>query len=245
MGIDYTYYYRRWHPQTEGHRAGMMAYCKLLLSRHLPEDRGIQVLDVGCGGGYAMLAMRELGYKSLLGIDIDEGQVESAQAAGLEVQFVQDTVGFLSARPRAFQLILALDVLEHVPVNIQMEFVHAIASALSQGGRFICTVPNANSAVAMRWRYNDWTHHSSFTEHSLEFLLFNGGGFSEIQTSPATDFVQRPRNYWMPFLSGSRHWWAFRFFRTWRRLEMMAELGPGQGRNIPLSLNLLSVAKKS
>ncbi len=245
MGIDYTYYYRRWHPDTEAHRAGMMAYYKLLLSCHLPEDRSIQLLDVGCGGGYAMLALKDLGYQSLLGIDIDEGQVKAAQTAGFEVQLVEDTIGFLSGRPRAFQLILALDVLEHVPVNMQMEFVHAIAFALSPGGKLICTVPNANSAVAMRWRYNDWTHHSSFTEHSLEFLLFNGGGFSEIQTFPAADFVTRPRNYWMPFLSGSRHWWAFRFFRMWRRLEMMAELGPGQGRSIPLSLNLLSVAKKS
>jgi len=115
---------------------------------------------------------------------------------------------------------------------------------LSAGGEFICTVPNANSAVSMRWQHNDWTHHSSFTEISLDFLLYNAGRFSDIRTYPA-EFLQRPQKYWLPFLSGARHWWAFHFFRMWRRLEMMAELGPEQGRNIPLSLNLLSVAKKS
>lgn len=106
----------------------------------------------------------------------------------------------------------------------------------------ICTVPNASSTLASRWRYIDWTHHSSFTERSLDFLLFNGG-FKTVQVLPV-EFMVRPANWWLPVMSGARAWWAFRFFRFIRRLQMMAELGPEQGQAMPLSLNLMGVASK-
>jgi hypothetical protein len=105
----------------------------------------------------------------------------------------------------------------------------------------VLTVPNANASLGMRWRYNDWTHTASFTEHSLDFVLFNAG-FRKINVSPA-EFVRRPKWYFLP-IGGARHWWAFCFFRLFRRLEMMAELGPEQGRQVPLSLNLLAVADR-
>lgn len=244
MEIDYTYYYRRWHPNTTSHRRDMAAYYRRLMGPYLPPDRAARILDVGCGAGFALLAMKTAGYEAAEGIDSDPGQVRAAQELGLGVQHVPDTVAHLHARPKHFSLILALDVLEHIPVHTQLDFVHAISEALTPGGRFICTVPNANSALAMRWRYNDWTHQTSFTSDSLEFLLYNGGGFTNFKIDSA-EFFERPRNWWAPFLSGARHWWAFRLVRAWRRLEAMAELGPDIGRQIPLSLNLLCVAGKT
>ncbi|MBI5383521.1 MAG: class I SAM-dependent methyltransferase [Verrucomicrobia bacterium] len=239
MKIDYTRYYLKWHADTEEHRAATRAFYTRILKPHLPPDRKARMLDVGCGMGFALLALRELGYPSVSGVDCDEGQVAAAQAQGLDVQLVNDTAAHLRARAGQYDTILALDVIEHVPVEAQLDFVAALGEALAMGGRLICTVPNANSAVAARWRYNDWTHHSSFTEHSLDFLLFNGG-FNAIETA-AVEFVERPPRAWWP-RGGVRHWWAFRFFRSWRRLELMAELGPEQGRSVPMSLNLLAVA---
>ena len=54
----------------------------------------------------------------------------------------------------------------------------------------------------------------------------------------------RPKWFFLP-VGGSRHWWALKFFRLFRRLEVMAELGPDQGKKVPLSLNLLAVADKA
>jgi hypothetical protein len=119
--------------------------------------------------------------------------------------------------------------------------MQAVQHALRPGGTLICTVPNANSSLASRYQHIDWTHQCSFTEHSLDFLLHHGG-FSPIQIMEV-EYLERPQLWWLP-VSGGRHWWAFRFFRLWRRLEMMAELGPSQGRQVPLSLNLLAVARR-
>ncbi len=243
MKIDYARYYQRCHPGTPEDQAVMSAYYHRIFAFRLPTEKTAPILDVGCGIGISMVALKELGYTFLTGVDCDEGQIAACRNKGLDARLTPDTVAFLNSNPSSYRTILAFDVIEHNPVSDQMAFVQALAMALMPGGRLICTVPNANSVLGTRWRYNDLQHHCSFTENSLEVLLHEGG-LTEIVVS-AVEPLQRPSNYWIPFLSGARHWWAFRFFRFWRRLEMMAELGPEQGRTVPLSMNLLAVARKA
>ena len=121
-------------------------------------------------------------------------------------------------------------------------FLSSIYHALKPKGRLILSVPNANSSIAARWRYNDWTHETSFTEHSIDFLLFNSG-FSKISVF-ASEFGVRPKWIFLPRKS-TLLWALFQFYRLWRRGEMIAELGSEQGRAIPLSLNLLVVADRN
>jgi hypothetical protein len=167
--------------------------------------------------------------------------VASGQSKGLPVTLCADSAEFLRTDAGKYGLVLALDLLEHIPISAQLDFTRAIATSLKPGGMIIATTPNANSTFASRCRYLDWTHQMQFSEQSLEFLLHNAG-FSDIQVCE-TEYTSRPKFWWLPGRQG-RYWWAFRFFRTWRRLEAMAELGPAAGRRVPLSLNLLAHAKK-
>jgi 2-polyprenyl-3-methyl-5-hydroxy-6-metoxy-1,4-benzoquinol methylase len=175
--IDYSYHYRKWHGDTTEHISNVTKYYRRILAPHLPENKEIAVLDLGCGMGFALLALKQLGFKNVFGIDIDPGQVESSRAKGLEVTLCADSVEYLTSNPSRFGLILALDLLEHVEVAQQLEFVGAIASSLQPGGRLFGTTPNANSTLAARCRYLDWTHRTAFTEQSLDFLrgLSSGG----------------------------------------------------------------------
>ncbi len=239
--IDYSRIYRKWHSDTPEHIEEMVKHFTDILGPYLPPNRGARVLDIGCGMGFAMLTLKRLGFSKVSGVESDLSQAESCRVKGLDVVLLDDTLTYLGQNAEAFDVILALDLLEHIPVEHQLAFVNAVSASLSPGGQLICTVPNANSALASRWRYICWTHHSSFTEHSLDFLLYNGG-FEDIKVF-GYDTLKRPSVYWLP-VGGARHWWAFRFFRFWRRLQMMAELGPDQGRQVPLSLNLMGVARK-
>ncbi len=243
MNIDYTRYYSRFHADTPEHLAVMRSYYHLLLGAYLPADRAAAVLDVGCGMGFALQTLRELGYTELIGVDVDEGQVAAARRRNLPVELITDSRIWLEARPECFDLILATDVIEHLPSTEQLGLVRAISGALRPGGRLLCTVPNASSALASHWRHNDWTHHDSFTTHSLDFLLFNGG-FHDIQVL-AADTNRPPRWWWCRPNRSWCYWLAFHFFRRFRRLELMTELGPAAGRAVPLSLNLLGIARKA
>ena len=240
--VDYTRYYLKWHKDDASHLKYLTTHYRSLIGPHLPANKNEFVLDVGCGTGSALLFLHGSGYHRIQGVDTDAGQVKIAQAKNLPVLFAEDTVVFLQKHRNKAGCILCLDVLEHVPKENQIEFLTGIFEALKPGGKLILTTPNANSALAARWRYNDWTHQTSFTEHSLDFVLYQAG-FRKIGFYPA-EFIQRPRFFFLP-IGRSRHWWALKFFRLLRRLQMMAELGPEQGKKVPLSLNLLAVAAKT
>jgi len=220
----------------------MSSHHQRILKPHLPLNPDSAVLDVGCGMGFALESLRQLGYRHLEGFDTDNNQVALAQKGGLPVVWAENPLSFLAERAGSKDLILCLDVLEHVPKTGQLGFASAIRQALKPGGRLILTVPNASAALASRWRYIDWTHETSFTEHSIDFLLFNSG-FSKISVF-ASEFGVRPKWIFLPRKS-TLLWALFQFYRLWRRGEMIAELGPEQGRAIPLSLKLLVVADRN
>jgi 2-polyprenyl-3-methyl-5-hydroxy-6-metoxy-1,4-benzoquinol methylase len=248
--IDYTRQSQKWHSDTPEHTQAMKNFWSGLLLPYLPSDKNIHVLDVGCGMGFALMSLQDMGYKVIEGIDIDQGQVESCRSKKLNVTRVDDSVTYLSEKTEQYDLIIALDVIEHMPKSAQLNFVRSIQRSIKPGGKFICTVPNANAGLAGRWQYDDWTHYDSFTEHSLDFLLYNSG-FTEIQVN-SMEFFQPPtfklislnlfrRSFWKSVI----HWQLFRFVRTLRRIEMIAELGWEQGEAIPLSLNILATSVKS
>ena len=89
------------------------------------------------------------------GVDRCEALVQEAQAKGLKVTR-QEVLPFLLSHQGEFGAVLAFDLLEHLPREEQIPVVEAVREALRPGGVFLCTVPNANSALASRWRYNDW-----------------------------------------------------------------------------------------
>lgn len=253
--LEYSRYYSIYHNDSQSHQRWQIEFNRRILGMHLSELRGTPALDIGCGMGFTMLFLQQEGYHPVQGIDIDAGQVAASLRKGLDVVQVDDASAFIDQQGQRYGMIVAMDVLEHMTPNEQLVVLRSAYRALLPGGRFICSVPNANSTIAARQRYNDFTHHTSFTEHSLDFLLFNGG-FRQIEIDsyefflPAhkknigpADFA-RPRHFLSYLIRDYLRWSLFGLVRGWRRIEMMGELGFETGRAIPLSLNLLGIATK-
>jgi SAM-dependent methyltransferase len=214
-----------------------------MLAPFLPVDRSAPLLDIGCGRGYAMADLAALGCTALSGIDRDAGQVAFARALKLEVVQVDDPVPYLTARPAAYATILLMDVLEHLPREAHPGLLRAIAGSLRPGGRLICSVPNAASAIASFWLHNDYTHRWSFTTDSLEYLLAECG-FGTVRCS-GVEFFPRPRFlFWLP-TPRTVVWWLRCALRLRQRAAFVAELGWARGRGVILTPNLLAVADKA
>jgi SAM-dependent methyltransferase len=236
--FDYSIYYRRFHDDSDTHAETMATMVGSLLVPHLPADRSARIIDVGCGYGFALRAMRNFGYTNLLGLETSPEQAERSKNAGFEVVVTDDSIGWLKAHRGEFAFVCLLDVLEHVPIHLEIEFARAIHEALQPGGKLFLTVPNANAILSARWRYNDYTHHSSFTEHSLYFVLKNAG-FDEIKIDASKGLGRLPKRLWRRHARQSLRRWIVR----WCWLQVFAAEIPWEKLDdISFELNLRAVA---
>lgn len=79
---------------------------------------GLSVVDVGCGGGILSESMAALGAR-VTGIDVVERNLaiaaDHARRSGLEVEYLLQTAAELAATGRRFDVVLNMEVVEHVP----------------------------------------------------------------------------------------------------------------------------------
>src|SRR5262245_42337041 len=79
---------------------------------------GLSLLDVGCGGGLLCEPMTRLG-ATVTGIDPSERNISTARVhaeeMGLEIDYRVGTAEDLLASGAAFDVVLAMEVIEHVP----------------------------------------------------------------------------------------------------------------------------------
>lgn len=144
---------------------------------YLP-SKDARVLDIGCGFGQFLGAMKSEGYSNLFGIDISDEALEVCRRKGLDTQKIDDIRNF---RPdRKFDFIMMNHVLEHLEKGTVIDTLrHIREHLLAPGGSFVLMVPNAQSPTGTYWRYEDFTHHLLFTAGSCQYVL-RAAGFGEI-----------------------------------------------------------------
>jgi hypothetical protein len=76
---------------------------------------GRTVLDAGCGTGYGSRILAAAGAKRVVGIDVDAGVIaENRRRAPPELEFQQGDVGSLELPDDSFDLVVCLEVIEHI-----------------------------------------------------------------------------------------------------------------------------------
>lgn len=104
--------------------------------------RGLRFLDIGCGGGLLTEPMARLG-ASITGVDPSEKNIKTAsvhaQEMGLEIDYRVGTAEDLAAAGEQFDVILNMEVIEHVADP--QAFTRTCASMLKPGGlMFVATL---------------------------------------------------------------------------------------------------------
>jgi 2-polyprenyl-6-hydroxyphenyl methylase/3-demethylubiquinone-9 3-methyltransferase len=105
---------------------------------------GLRLLDIGCGGGLLSEPMTRLGFQ-VVAVDASERNIGTASAhaaeQGLAIDYRCSTAeGLLAANEPAFDLILNMEVIEHVADP--GEYLRSCAKLLKPGGMMIVATLN-------------------------------------------------------------------------------------------------------
>jgi 2-polyprenyl-6-hydroxyphenyl methylase/3-demethylubiquinone-9 3-methyltransferase len=135
-----------------------LAYIKQQVCDHYGLDprapapfKGLRFLDIGCGGGLLCEPMARLGAE-VVGVDPGHVNVEvaklHAESSGLEIDYRQSTAEDLQAAGETFDVVLNMEVVEHV-ADVP-SFMAACAAMVRPGGlMFVATINRTPKAYAL------------------------------------------------------------------------------------------------
>ena len=127
-----------------------LAFIREEVGRHFGLDarapfplEGLDVLDVGCGAGLLTEPLARLGGR-VTGLDPAPGMIEAARRhaaeSGIEVSYQDDVVETLAADVSRFDLVVAMEVVEHV-ADVPA-FIRSCGEVLKPGGLLLLATIN-------------------------------------------------------------------------------------------------------
>jgi 2-polyprenyl-3-methyl-5-hydroxy-6-metoxy-1,4-benzoquinol methylase len=156
----------------------------------LPHDKDSKILEIGAGYGPFLYTLEQLGYSNVQGIDLSSEQVKVAAELGLDVK-KEEALAFLSTQKQSFDLIIGIDIIEHLDRDELVELIPLIREALKPGGGVIFRVPNLDAPFSSVYAHADLTHETYFNKSSA-LQLFRAGGFQTVDVSPSLIRNQKP-----------------------------------------------------
>ena len=160
------------------------------------------------------------GYGRLAGVDISPEQIALARQVTPDVT-QGDVLTYLESHPGQYDLITALDLIEHLSKDEVLRFLDGCFGALRSGGRVILQTPNGDSPWFGTIRYGDFTHEQCFTPDLLRRVM-QLCGFKEYEAREQPPVALGLKSHVRSLL--------WKLIRARIRLANMVETGsPGSG----------------
>lgn len=197
------------------------------------KKKNLKILDIGCGYGKNLKILEKYGYYNTFGIDISLEQIEIAKKNNIKNVECINAIDFLKNSKEKYDVILLIDVLEHIELEESIELIKLINKSLNENGSLYIQVPNAYS-LFMPLRYADLTHLRAYTYHSLTQLM-NLANFKKF------NFYEL-----YPFVHGIKSFIRFILWKLFFKPLIYFFVYTAYGNNLGkiFSANILCVAKK-
>jgi SAM-dependent methyltransferase len=129
-----------------------------------------RVLDVGCGTGYNLGALRQRGNARAVGLDFAPEALRFCRERGLDRLVCADGAR-LPFRPGSFDVVMALDMIEHL--RDDGAALAGFADVLAPGGHLVLFVP----AFRFLWSWQDEVSHHfrRYTRRELQEKVVAAG----------------------------------------------------------------------
>lgn len=223
-------------PETLAGLNPRLPYLRWMVRTCLPLRRDAIILDLGCGYGAIVYALRLAGYCNVHGVDGSSEQVLAARKLGIEGVDQGDLIDELrDTLDNSLDAVITFDVIEHFTKAELIPLVDEIRRVLKPGGRWLIHVPNAESPFGGSIRSGDYTHEQAFTRASLAQLCLSSG-FSSLEA-----FEDRPIPHGIKSTVRAFLW---RLIRAFWLFYNAVETGKIDRRAV-FSRNLLAVAERN
>jgi glycosyltransferase involved in cell wall biosynthesis/SAM-dependent methyltransferase len=148
-------------------RAGQQAYLACFEGRDW-------VLDIGCGRGEFLDALRERGIGAR-GVDLDPTMVERCVEKGHDVKLADATEYLSELDDGTVPGVFAAQVIEHLSSEQLNDFLALIHRKLAPGGVLVMETVNPHNPAALKAFWTDTTHHHPlFPEVTLALCRLHG-----------------------------------------------------------------------
>ena len=134
----------------------------------LPRNESFRLLDAGCGTGQMTRLLER--YGEAVGLEIAPEALEFARKRGVK-NLIQGSITDPPFAAGSFDLVLSLDVIEHVDNDVQI--IDSLFEIVKPGGHLIVTVP----AFKSLWSAHDEINHHKrrYRVSEMEDMLTNAG----------------------------------------------------------------------
>lgn len=136
---------------------GHLSYLSIV-KKLLGNIKGKKVLDAGCGDGRLCFELKEIGAE-ITGVDFSERALDFARVFSPNVSFVNTDLKTLALQKK-FDIVILMEVLEHLIPKERDNVIKNIANLLKPGGKLVVTVPTTNVPMPEK-------HYEHFTRETL------------------------------------------------------------------------------
>lgn len=132
--------------------------------------KGKRLLDVGCWTGqFEQLAIKDA--KEIVAIDPGKEAIEYAKSRVPKAKFMVGTLETLKLPKNSFDVVVLLDVLEHLPKNTEEKTLKKIYGLLKRGGYFMITTPSSHPISILLDPAFFLIGHRHYSEKELRIFL--------------------------------------------------------------------------